>query len=524
MSEIEALLRFYGAIDRAVVAGEADAADLAPLLGAYRGGAAIGWYDDQYLPWVEAAKERAVLRARAEDQSDLADPSRLDAPATPSLAHTDVPGPEVHPRSRDRADVPLGPRAHEVHDALTAFRGVPVEGRMASRRLLAVTVAARALPQHFGPEGTHAHVAHEALEFRRTDQDPDADESGQRARELHVRLADQFTSMSEWPRVVSEAVADDLLPPSLRSQAVAPPCTGRLIMRPDPGGTDPDPCTVLESEFITDEFAFEDLKRYLEPSNWQFPGSLWCRMEQGDPLGPNSWLYHETVSTSCPPAPGNWTVSTDLQFWFSHPTPSEARAEYDLAPGLPGPLSDIEIDEGSLRIIELPDGRVHVKTTKRVRFAGSFDGAGLVMFMCASGYSTVLEDMVFSVAAAPFSTTNPFPVHAPPGGPVNSPKNPKKSASSGSGTAGAASGDDAGGETLDDIVSEAAEFLSTCLKDYSEVYTSSLGLIQSNNYKVENAWADGITMWSMYMNGLSKAVDLGTRTAKVYAKKPTDET
>jgi hypothetical protein len=394
---------------------------------------------------------------------------------------------------------------------------------MAARRLLAVTVAARAMPHHFGADGTHANVAHEALRIRHADLDPDDDEPGRRA-ELHGRLADQFTSMTEWPRVVEGAVDDGLLPASFRSQAVAPPCTGKLIMRPDPGGTDPDPCTVLESEFITDEVTFEDAKRYLEPSNWQFPGSLWCRMEKSDSLGPNSWLYHETVSTSCPPAPGGWAVSTDLQFWFSHPTPAEARAEYDLGPGLPEPLSDIEIDEGSLRIIELPGGSVHVKTTKRVRFAGSFDGAGLVMFMCASGYSTMLEDMVLSVAAGQHSATNPnpFPVQAPQGGPVSSPTNPKKTA--GSANAGAQSGDDMDTETLDAIVKETAEFIESYLNDYTEMYTSSLELIQANNYKVEDAWADGIKMWSMYMSGLGKALDLGTRTVKASAKKPTDET
>ena len=137
-------------------------------------------------------------------------------------------------------------------------------------------------------------------------------------------------------------------------------------------------------------------------------------MEQGDPVGTNSWIYHETVSTSCPPTPGGWSVSTDLQFWFSHPVATEARVEYDLAPGLPTPLSDIEVDEGSLRILRLADGRVHVKTTKRVRFAGSFDGPGLAMFMCATGYSTVLEDMVFSVAESPLDQTQAFPIPAPP--------------------------------------------------------------------------------------------------------------
>ncbi len=507
MSEIDALLQVYGAIDRAVVAGETSAASLAPLLGPYRDDAATGWYDGQYLPWVESVRERAKLRGRGKPRSD-----DTMAPAE---------GPDIRTAARARADVPLGTRAQEVHEALTAFRDVPVEGRMAARRLLAVTAAARALPQHFGADGTHADDVRQALVVRGPGLDPDLEAEGQRAGRLHERLANEFTSMSDWRQVVEGAVADGSLPASFQSHADAPPCTGRLIMRPDPGGTDSDPCTVLESEFITDEVTFEQAKRFLQPSNWQFPGSFWCRMEQGGSLGPNSWLYHETVATSCPPAPGGWTVSTDLQFWFSHPTPAEARAEYDL-PGPPEPLADIEIDEGSLRVIELPDGRVHVKTTKRVRFAGSFDGAGLAMFMCASGYSTILEDLVFSVATGQHSMVNPFLVQAPQGGPVNSPTNPKKTA--GSVNTGAQAGDDLDTETLDAIAQETAEVIEGYIKDYTEMCTSSLALIQANNYKAENAWADGLKVWSMYMSGMGKALDLGTRTMKAAAKKPSDET
>ena len=111
-------------------------------------------------------------------------------------------------------------------------------------------------------------------------------------------------------------------------------------MRPGPDGTDSDPCTVLEAEFITEknEVSFEEAKNYLEPSNWVYPGSLWCRMEKVEPpLPSSSWVYHETVATSCPPTSAWWTVSTDLRFWFSHPTVNEARVEYDFPPGGPAP-------------------------------------------------------------------------------------------------------------------------------------------------------------------------------------------
>ena len=48
--------------------------------------------------------------------------------------------------------------------------------------------------------------------------------------------------------------------------------------------------------------------------------------------------------------------------------------------------------------------------------------------------------------------------------------------------------------------------------------------VQAGTYKVEDAWADGIKMWSNYTKGLTKALDLGTRAAKVVATPKTDGT
>lgn len=79
-------------------------------------------------------------------------------------------------------------------------------------------------------------------------------------------------------------------------------------------------------------------------------------------------------------------------------------------------------------------------------------------------------------------------------------------------------------ETMDDIADEAAELVGSYIKDMTTTYKSSLDSIQAGTYKVEDAWADGISMWTLYMSGLGKALDLGTRTAKAYAKKTTDET
>lgn len=486
MSEVETLLRLYGALDRAVVEQEVDPKTIAPLLGAYRHPEAVGWYDNQYVPWIEGAAARAERRGDAKHRRE---PKRTE--------------------HRSRTDKPsdLSPRAQEIKEAMAGFSPEVLEGRKATRRLLAVTVIARALPHVFGPKGSHAHVAHGALTMRFPGEVADEEAQTKRAQHLHTHLATQFTAMDQWGSVVGDAVGQRVLPESLLSHDAAPPCTGHLIMRPTSAGGDPDPCLVMEAEFTTDKFTFDEAKAYLRPTNWKYDGSLWCRMEEYDWPAPNTALYHETVSTDCSSSTPLWTVSTDLQFWFSHPAPNEARAEYDFVPGLPIAGSDIEVDEGSLRIIELPDGSVNVKTTKRVRFAGNFDGPGLAMFMCATGYSTALEDVVFTVSES--GTPDPFPVPAPQGGTMSPPQKTKST-----------TGDD----TFETLVAEATAFADSQLKEVAATCTASLTKVQAGTYSVEHAWSDGLKLWSSWVTGMGKALDLGTRAAKVVAQQSADET
>jgi hypothetical protein len=506
MSEVESLLALYGALDGAVAAGEVDPATISPLLGAYAYEEAIGWYANQYLPWVEGAAARAERRGlRPRPEVD-----RLERKPRKFFRHrADAPS-ELATSSDAPVERPiLPPHAQDVHDALTAFGSVPLQERTAARRLLAVTVVARAMPQFFGPNGSHADVASSTLAFRIQGEDADDDAVARRAQRLHEQLVDQFTDMDQWRSVVRNAVEAGMLPLSFQSQEDAPPCAGRLIMRPTSPGGDPDPCLVMEAEFTTKSVTFEEAKVYLQPTNWQYEGSLWCLMKTYDSRPPNSWLYNETVSTDCGSTSPAWTVSTKLQFWFSHPTPNEARVEYDFAhPPVVG--SDIEIDEGSLRIMKLADNSVHVKTTKRVRFAGNFDGPGLAMFMCASGYSTILQDTVLSVARS--KNPDPFPIPAPQGGTMSPPQDFSTTSSSSAPTS----------DTLDSLISEGTAFAEAQVKDLTATCTSSLAKVQDGTYTVESAWADGLKLWASGLAGLGKAFDLGTRAAKVVIKEPDD--
>ena len=137
-----------------------------------------------------------------------------------------------------------------------------------------------------------------------------------------------------------------------------------------------------------------------------------------------------------------------------------------------------------------------------MRFAGAFDGAGLAMFMCATGYSTVLEDMVFSVAKSPNRRSH-FHSHLPGSSHESTPivKKTAKNAGESCYGAKAGSGKTGSGESLEDVVKEAAAFVATCLKDCADTCTSSLKQVQKGNYKVEDAWSDGIKLWSTYVAG-----------------------
>ena len=77
-------------------------------------------------------------------------------------------------------------------------------------------------------------------------------------------------------------------------------------------------------------------------------------------------------------------------------------------------------------------------------------------------------------------------------------------------------------DSLEAIANDAAEFVGSYLKEMAATYSSSLSSIQAGTYKVENVWADGIKMWSSYMSSMGKAVELGSRAAKVQTTKPTE--
>ena len=62
------------------------------------------------------------------------------------------------------------------------------------------------------------------------------------------------------------------------------------------------------------------------------------------------------------------------------------------------------------------------------------------------------------------------------------------------------------------------------MKDVSDTCAASLKSVEAGTYKPEHVWADDMKLWSTYLTGLGKALDLGVRTAKASTKKTADET
>lgn len=365
MGEIEDLIGIYGAIDRAVAEDSERRAPVSRLLPPYRT-AEVHWFDD-FVAWTI-------------EQRDDASP---DPPPFPPL-----------------------------QAALGDLAGIEPRVRMRARRLLAVAVAVQAFPE-LGPDGSAAGLAHGALGVPGLAGDED------RAQRLLELLADESLLPAIdnqapgaldawWTNLLAVASFQGLI---VDAAAMGPrPCSGRLVTVDLPGGA--GPVATLETEFETDRLSFDQAIAFLEPVNWPQCSDFWCEMRKVGVQSTSLQQYHEVVSTACEHRQIAWTIEAELDFSFTR-LPDVAITEYQLSAGHPLPGDDVLVDDGSLVVRRLGTGaasRLRITTTKRVKFDHPFSGEALAMIMCALGYATVAEDLVFSCAAVGGGTGGtPFP-------------------------------------------------------------------------------------------------------------------
>lgn len=463
MSETEDLLAVHGAIDRAVAADPELVSVVAPYLGAYADGGAVGWFDE-FVAW--------TLERTGGDASPL---------------------PELEAALRNMADRAPSPRA-------------------AARRLLALGVAARVFPE-LRDAGSPASVQGALTVNNLAGFDND-----DRAAELLALLLDDewFASMSDWPKLIEAAFDANLIPATVAMQGAAPPCGGRLVVVQNPG--DLSPAAALTTEFWTDQVTLDQAMRFLEPVNWPGCCDLWCSMTETGVSAAGNPEYHEVVSLDCTQPTATWTAEADLEFRFVA-MPGGARVSYDLCQGRPQPGDLIVEDSGMLAIQQEGNG-IRVMTTKRIRFDHPFSGPSLAMLLCALGYATAVEDMVFGCAAtSDGSAGTPFPAVSgtTQGGTVIKPGTQAQAHHAATGGQQDAAAAKAVQEAVDDAVSAAKQ----CIDDCVAAYTASYEKVAAGSYAADDLVNDMAKMWARLLRDAALVADLGLRATRAAAASST---
>jgi hypothetical protein len=454
MGEISDLIGIYGGIDRAVAANAESRAEVARILPIYDDRdddrddeRQVSWFDD-FEAWT---KERRAPEAEGD------------------------PFPSPGAALRDLAEI-------------------PARGRMVARRLFAIALTARAFPELLADDDERAALASALISVNGIENEDRAgrllellvDERLLRDDDETPRTADAW-----WESLLEVASAEGLLAhPGL----IGPrPCTPRLVMVDMPDGT--GPVATLETEFETDQIPFEKAIRFLDPVNWPQCNDFWCEMTKIGGQAPGPYHYHEVVSTDCPDKPAAWTIEAYLDFGFFNIPCQLAVAEYDLTKPHPLPTDDVVVDGGSLAVREIGSPAapaINVKTTKRIKFNRPFDGPALALMMCALGYASVAEDLVFTCAAlGDDQAGTAFPGAAAP-------------AAAGPGPIG--------------VVGEWEKLMKTCLDECVDAAQASSKKMAQGEYTADDLVKDAAAMWARAIREGAKGVDLAARGAQNVAR------
>jgi hypothetical protein len=397
LTELDAIVGIYGAVDEAVQSDSDARARVAQLLPPYRD-PDVHWYGD-FVRWL--SEERGVVAKRSE--------SRF-----PALA-----------------------------DALEQLGGGAAEGRMRARRMFAIAVAIRAFPEIGEPESALGSATVRALASPPSVEEPSATPAAEEpsappradelsapagaeeersapapagvahgGRRLQELLADNellggangtrvLKLSTWWDQVVATALSEGVIPDGVGLRPM--PCSGRVLTVPGVAG----PVAALETQFQTDEVGFDAATRFIEPVNWKtcMP-NFWCDMElTGRGVLPVLYRYHEVVSSDCKAGRGApFRAETDLLFNFRW-LPDEEHAEvalanYQLSDGRPLPDDLIRVDEGTVLVSKVGPGQtpLSITTTKRIQFSYPFSSEAIALIMCALGYADLAGQLLYCAA------------------------------------------------------------------------------------------------------------------------------
>jgi hypothetical protein len=342
MSELQALLGVWGAVDEVVTEHPELTDDVARLLCPYRSGAA-GW-SRPFVEWVR-----------------------------------------VHGGGGSPPFPPLE-RALEI-----LAETVPRRGWL-GRRLLAAAVLTRVLQRTRALSDVQKLIAR-ALKVK------GLADSAEKARALVALLADTevLADLDSWKSALGAAFAKGLIGPEAAAQT-QPPCAAQVV----PDALTGRPVALLETSFCTptNVMTLARAEQFLDPGNWPRCCSLWCDMRPVPGGVPPVRRYLEVLSLDCDG--GGFELKTVLDFASVQlPTGDGAMVEYRISPDQSaGGDGLVTVDDGSIEVRQV-GGEVCVKTTKRLQFAYPFEAGALAMIACALGYSTVGEDLVYNCAMDP---------------------------------------------------------------------------------------------------------------------------
>jgi hypothetical protein len=464
MGETREIIGIYGAIDRAVARDPETRARVVELLPVYESDAALGWFD-QFEEW--------TVRKREDRTESAPFPASIDE-AMAGLA------------GRTESDEPPTPRQR-------------------ARRLWATAVATRAFPELSNPR-IESDVVFNTL---RVLQAPGLARTDDDARELLRLLSSRARAPTEgsealdrwWDNDVVRRASSQNNIDDTREDIGPRPCVGHLVDVTMSGG-DTLRVASLKTSFETDKLTFARACRFLDPTVWPTCNDFWCEMTKVGPTAAGGTQYHEVVSSDCRNKASAWTISAELDFAFRK-DPNYARAAYRMSPGIP--QKDVLVDEGSLVVEVIPDTdpkRLRVTTTKRVRFTESFSGEALSLIMCAAGYASVAEDLVFSAALMKDEKGKPFP------------KDPQVDKPAEAGAAGEPGEPGPGGGSLmDDLIDEAAEAVKACVQESADAAKATLVKIEKGEYNADAAVQDAVATSLRMMRDSANAVDFGIRAA-----------
>ena len=282
-----------------------------------------------------------------------------------------------------------------LDEALANMAETEPQGRLRSRRLLALTALIRAQPPRFGEGGSDVEAVANALVPLMPPDAPDLEDLGERAPKLVTLLAgtdggSTFGDLASWPAMLEEAAALDLLDARTTEQTT-PPCQADVITVRVDGQA--DPALVVTTAFTRPGKTLADLDTFLDPVNWPDCCELWKQMTR---LNPNETppCYLEVIGLE----QGSFELRTCLTFLRSAQV-GGASLEYRLCvhDAHLNQHSDgrVIVDEGVIEAREV-GGSLRVETSKRLIIGHPFDVSWMEMFVCVLGYASVGEDMMFS--------------------------------------------------------------------------------------------------------------------------------